>query len=73
MTDKDSQRAWAKTLGLFAVIVADFVGYSGAGVLIGYLLWSKASFPWWILLVSSLAGLGMATYRLYQLSKKDML
>ncbi|MBC7693013.1 MAG: hypothetical protein H7222_14720 [Methylotenera sp.] len=61
-----------KTLGLFGVIVADFVGYSGAGVAVGYFLWKKLDFPWWILLVTSIGGLYLASYQLYRLSEKDM-
>ena len=60
-----------RTFGLFSVIVMDLVGYTGAGIGLGYYLWKKQGAPWWVLLVFSMAGLSLAMYRLYQISKKD--
>ena len=60
-----------RSLGLFAVIVSDLVGCTGAGILIGYWAWSKWGAPWWVLLLTSMAGLVLAFYRLYLASKRD--
>jgi F0F1-type ATP synthase assembly protein I len=73
MEEKNPKRTWVRTLGLFGVIVSDLLGFTGAGVALGYLAWSKFGFPWWILLVTSLLGLAMAMYRLYKMSQRDML
>jgi F0F1-type ATP synthase assembly protein I len=66
--DKDS---WIRGLGLFGVITAELLGASVVGVGSGYLLWKKAGMPWWVLLVCSVAGLSVAFYRLYLISRKD--
>jgi F0F1-type ATP synthase assembly protein I len=61
-----------KKLGLLTLIVSELLGYSLAGVGLGYLAWSKFKMPWWILLLSSMMGLGLAFYRINELSKKDL-
>jgi F0F1-type ATP synthase assembly protein I len=66
----ETQRRWMKGLGLFSIIVADVVGYSGAGVAVGYLAMTKLGAPWWVLVLTTLAGLSLGMYRLYQLSQR---
>lgn len=63
-------REWVRTLGIFSVIVTDLVGYTGAGVALGYFAWKKWGAPWWVVLGASLAGLALAMYRVYQVSQK---
>lgn len=70
MEKKEPDSSIARTLGLFSVIVADLVGYTGAGVGLGYLVTTKWGFPWWTMLVTSITGLVLGMYRVYQLSKK---
>ena len=60
-----------RALGLFSVIVADLVGYTGAGVGLGYLVYKKWNAPWWVLLIFSVAGLIVAMYQLYLVSKRE--
>lgn len=57
-------------LALLTTVVADLLGYTGAGLAIGYLAWSKWGAPWWVLVISSVSGLGLAFYRLYLLAQK---
>jgi hypothetical protein len=66
---EDEDLGWKK-LGLFTVIVSELVGFSGAGIGIGYLAWTKLEAPVWVMILSSSAGLGIAFYRVYQISKK---
>ena len=47
----------ARQMGMFVLVFSAFVGSSGAGVGIGWLLWEKAGFPWWIILITSAVGL----------------
>ena len=61
-----------KKAGLLSVIVADLLGYSGAGVGLGYLAMTKLGAPWWVLLLLSMAGLSLAMYRVYQISQKNL-
>ncbi|OFZ82580.1 MAG: hypothetical protein A3K03_06930 [Bdellovibrionales bacterium RIFOXYD1_FULL_44_7] len=63
---------WARKLGLVAVVVTDILGYTGAGVALGWVLWDKVGLPWWILLLTSSAGLALGMYRLYKLSQKEL-
>ncbi len=58
---------WVKSLGLFSIIVTDI----GAGIAVGYFAWAKFGAPWWVLLLSSFAGLGLAMYRSYLLVKQQ--
>jgi hypothetical protein len=61
-----------RKLGLFTVIVGDLMGYTGAGIGIGYLAWTKWGAPWWVLLLTSVAGLVLAFYQVYQVSQKEL-
>lgn len=68
---REDSSAWIRGLGLLSVIVADLLGFTGAGVGLGYLAWKKVDFPWWTLLITSFAGLALAMYRLYSLSQRE--
>jgi tetrahydromethanopterin S-methyltransferase subunit D len=61
-----------KKLGLFAVIIGDLVGFTGAGVALGYFAMTKWEAPWWVLLLSTSAGLCLAFYQLYKISQKEL-
>jgi len=61
-----------KKIGLLSFIVGDLLGYTGAGVGLGYLAWKKLNFPWWVLLITSLLGLVLAFIKIYQISKKEL-
>ncbi len=72
MGENGPERAWARKLGLLSVIVVDLVGYSGAGIALGYLATSQLGAPWWVILMTSLAGLSLAIYRLYVIAKREL-
>lgn len=57
------ENSLAKQFGMFVIVLSSFVGSSGAGIGIGWLLWKKAGFPWWIILITALAGLYGASYQ----------
>jgi F0F1-type ATP synthase assembly protein I len=72
MTDPNQDKeGWVKGVGLLGVITVELLGASIVGIGSGYLLWKKAGFPWWTLLVCSVAGLSVAFYRLYLISRRD--
>jgi len=71
LPNRDSMKGWARGLGLFSMIIGDLVGIPLAGAAIGYGLWKKLAAPWWVLPIFGVAGLVLAFYRLYQVSKKD--
>ncbi len=60
-----------RQIGLLTVIVSELIGFTGAGVGLGYLAWSKWNAPWWVLVITSMAGLFLAFYRVYLLSKRE--
>lgn len=68
--EKKDRAAWIRNLGLFTVIVSDLIGYTGAGIAIGYIAWDRFHAPWWVLLLTSTAGLVLAMYRMYQFVQK---
>lgn len=59
-----------KSIGLLSIVVADLVGYTGAGIGLGWYLTKYWSAPWWCLLLTSIAGLTLAFYQIYKVSKK---
>lgn len=66
------KESWVKGVGLFGVITGELLGASFVGIGTGYLLWKKVGLPWWSLLVCSLVGLGVAFYRLYLISQRNL-
>jgi F0F1-type ATP synthase assembly protein I len=70
MSEKDSKRNWLKSYALFSLVVADLIAYTGIGVGIGYWAYKSWNAPWWVPLLTSLAGLISAFYRLLKLLEK---
>ena len=60
-----------RSLGYFSVIVGELVGFTGTGVAVGYFAWAKWGAPWWVLLLTSLAGLTLSMYRLYRMTQRE--
>lgn len=58
-----------RDFALFGLIVADLLGYTGAGIALGWWLWKKVGAPGWVLLFTSSAGLVVAMVRVYQRSR----
>jgi F0F1-type ATP synthase assembly protein I len=59
-----------RQFGIFFVVTSAFLGSSGAGVGIGWLLWKKAAFPWWIILITTGLGLYAASLQVIRYQKK---
>lgn len=70
--DNDKDRQQLRKLGLLSVIVVDLLGYTGAGIALGWVAYAKWGAPWWCLLLGSSAGLTVSMVRLYQYTKKDL-
>ena len=64
------QRKQLKELGLFTLIITDFIGFTGLGGVIGYFLWNRWPSFWWGSVLLTLLGLSFAVYRLYRLTQK---
>jgi hypothetical protein len=59
-----------RDFALFGLIVSDLLGYTGAGIAIGWWLWKKQGFPIWVLVLTSSVGLTGAMLRIYQRSNR---
>ncbi len=65
-SEKEQDRSnWTKSMAIYSAVLADLIGFTGAGIGLGYLGWAKLGFPWWFLLTLTLAGFFLAMYRLY--------
>jgi F0F1-type ATP synthase assembly protein I len=60
-----------RSLGYFSVVLGDLIGFTGAGVGLGFLAWKKLGAPQWVILPTSLVGLTLAFYQLYRRMLKD--
>ncbi len=69
--ENETNQSMLRKVGYFSVIIVDLLGYSGAGVALGYYFWHQWKAPWWVLLLFSTAGLSLAMYKMYLLSQKD--
>jgi F0F1-type ATP synthase assembly protein I len=63
--------AMARQLGLLSVISGILIGYTGAGVGLGYLAFAKLGFPYLTLVITGLIGFGLAMVRIYQVAKLE--
>jgi hypothetical protein len=63
---------WMRSLGYFSAIMGDLAGFTGAGVALGYFAWKKWNAPWWVILVTTMAGLSISMYRLYKMTQRDI-
>jgi F0F1-type ATP synthase assembly protein I len=61
--------SWLRNLGLFGVIVSDLVGFTGAGFGLGYFAMKQWNAPWWVLFLTTIAGLGLAMLQIYRLTQ----
>lgn len=66
---EDHSEIW-KNLGLFSVIITELLGYTGAGIALGYWAWAKLGAPAWALPLAGLAGLILAFYQIFRLSRR---
>jgi F0F1-type ATP synthase assembly protein I len=70
--DQSDQARWMRSLGYFSIIVGDLVGFSAAGIGLGYWLVKKWNAPWWVLLLTSMTGLCLSMFRLYRMTQRDV-
>lgn len=68
MTDPDD--SIVKQFAMFGITLGQFVGASAVGVALGWVLWKKAGFPWWTLLVGALLGLAAASYQVIRIQRR---
>lgn len=60
--DPKDRETLAQQFALFGIVSGIFLATMGAGLGVGYLLWKKAGFPWWVLIVTGFLGIALATY-----------
>lgn len=66
---KPDRPDWVRDLGLLAVIVSEITAATGVGLGIGYFLWNRQGWPWWVLLLGGILGLALAMFRVYRMSR----
>jgi F0F1-type ATP synthase assembly protein I len=64
--DDETRKTYFRGLALFSSILADLIGYTGAGVLLGWALAKWARFSSTAMIVFGALGLGFAFFRIYQ-------
>ena len=66
-----AENKW-RQLGLLTAILTDLFGYTGAGIALGYWLWTRWGAPWWTVLLLATLSLALAFYRVYQRSQREL-
>ena len=61
---------WAKNLGLFSIIIGEIIGYTGAGVGIGYAAHHFAGGPVWLMAPGGVIGLALAFWQINRISRR---
>jgi F0F1-type ATP synthase assembly protein I len=60
----------AQQFALFALVISQFVGASAVGIGLGWVLWKKAGFPWWSILITAFAGIYAAGYQVVRYQRQ---
>ena len=58
---KNPDESFVAQLAVYSFVLGQFLGGTGAGVGLGWVLWKHAGFPWWILILTSGAGIYAAS------------
>ncbi len=69
MNSSDDRKNWIRSLALFSYILGDLIACSGLGIGAGYWAWKHWGAPFWVIILTSMTGLGLAFYRLYRASQ----
>jgi hypothetical protein len=69
MNDSEDRKNWIKSMALFTYILGDLLVCSGLGIGSGYWAWKHWGAPFWVIIPTSMIGLGLAFYRLYRASQ----
>jgi hypothetical protein len=69
MSDSEDRKNWIRSLGLFTYIIGDLLVCTGLGIGAGYWAWKHWGAPFWVIMLTSMIGLGLAFYRLYRASQ----
>lgn len=68
--DEETRKTYFRGLALFSSILADLIGYTGAGVLLGWLLTKWSGVSSLAILFLGAIGLGFAFFRIHQKAEK---
>lgn len=63
----NSRQQILRDFAIFGLAATEILVFTGAGIGLGYLAWTRWGFPWWIILVTSLSGLTLAMIQLWRL------
>jgi F0F1-type ATP synthase assembly protein I len=66
----EQKSSWAKSLGLFAVILSEFAGAMAVGVLAGLGAQKYWGAPGWTIILTSFLGFCLGMYRVYLVSNQ---
>jgi F0F1-type ATP synthase assembly protein I len=61
---------WAKNLGLFSLILSELLGFTGLGVLVGYIAQTYAYAPGWLAFAAAVFGFSLGIYRVYIIANR---
>jgi F0F1-type ATP synthase assembly protein I len=67
--DKNDRAHLLRSLALLSAVLVDTVGFTLAGLGLGYLAWRYWDWPWWFMVLSGILAFVMGIYRLYQFSE----
>jgi hypothetical protein len=57
-------------MAVYALVLGQFLGGTGAGIGIGWYLWKKMDFPWWTLLFTAAVGIFVASIQVIRYQRR---
>ena len=69
---KNNEDQSLRKMGLIWVVISDIVGFTLAGVGLGYLLWGKLHWSVWVMILFPMLGLGLGFYQVYKATQKEL-
>ncbi len=57
-------------MAVYALVLGQFLGGTGAGIAIGWYLWKKMGFPWWTILFTTAVGIFIASVQVIRYQRR---
>lgn len=67
---KSDEDSLMNQFAMFGIVLGLFVGSSAVSMGLGWFLWKKMGFPWWILLVTASLGIFLASIQVVRYQRR---
>jgi F0F1-type ATP synthase assembly protein I len=67
---KPTEETFVQAMAAYGFVLGQFLGGTGAGIGIGWYLWTKRGLPWWTLLITTALGILVASIQVIRYQRR---